>query len=68
MRSCSTQAPICTIDRVLRDNRQVKEHRSQAWHSARAIPELIATIPGDIISWDVAKPPGPIKGNGFLSR
>ena len=66
MRRCSTQASICTIDRVLRDNRRVKERCSQAWHSARAIPKLIATIPGDIIPWDITELPGLIKGDGLV--
>ncbi len=58
-------ASISTIYRVLRDNRQVKERRAQARHSARAIPELVAVKPGDVISWDITKLPGPIKGKYF---
>lgn len=58
-------ASISTIYRVLRDNRQVKERRAQARHSARAIPELVATKPGDVISWDITKLPGPIRGKYF---
>lgn len=56
---------ISTIYRVLNENRQVKERRRQARHPARAIPELVATGPGQVYSWDITKLPGPIKGKYF---
>jgi putative transposase len=56
---------ISTIYRVLAENRQVKERRNQARHPARAIPELVATGPGQVFSWDITKLAGPIKGKYF---
>ncbi|WP_104201215.1 hypothetical protein [Cryobacterium sp. Y29] len=44
---------ISTMYRVLNENQQVKDRRRQARHPARAIPELIATGPGQVYSWDV---------------
>jgi putative transposase len=58
-------ASISTIYRVLAENRQVRERRRLARHPARAIPELVATGPGQVYSWDITKLPGPIKGKYF---
>lgn len=58
-------ASTSTIYRVLNENRQVKERRRLARHPARAIPELVATGPGQVYSWDITKLPGPIKGKYF---
>lgn len=56
---------ISTFYRVLEENRQVKERRRQARHPARAIPELVATGPGQVFSWDITKLAGPIKGKYY---
>jgi transposase InsO family protein len=56
---------ISTIYRVLNQNKQVKDRRRQARHPARAVPELVATKPGEVISWDITKLAGPIKGKYF---
>jgi putative transposase len=58
-------ASISTIYRVLAENKQVKERRRLARHPARAIPELVATGPGQVFPWDITKLPGPIKGKYF---
>ena len=58
-------ASISTIYRVLAENKQVKERRRLARHPARAIPELVATGPGQVYTWDITKLPGPIKGKYF---
>lgn len=58
-------ASISTIYRVLAENEQVKERRRLARHPARAIPELLATGPGQVYSWDITKLSGPIKGKYF---
>jgi putative transposase len=55
-------ASVATLYRVLRDNRQVVERRRQARHPARKRPELIATCPGQVFSWDITKLPGPSRG------
>ncbi len=51
--------------RVLNENQQVKDRRRQARHPARAIPELTATGPGQVLSWDITKLAGPVKGKYF---
>jgi transposase InsO family protein len=53
---------VATLYRVLRENRQVVERRRLARHPARARPELIATGPGQVFSWDITKLPGPTRG------
>jgi len=55
-------ASIATFYRVLRDNRQVKERRRIARHPARARPELTATAPGQVFTWDITKLAGPSRG------
>ena len=54
-----------TIYRVLAENAQVKERRRLARHPARAIPELVATGPGMVFSWDITKLAGPLKGKYY---
>lgn len=54
-----------TFYRVLEENQQVKERRALAKHPPRAIPELVATAPGQVMSWDITKLAGPVKGKYF---
>ena len=56
---------VSTFYRVLQENRQVKERRALARHPARAIPELVATALGQVLSWDITKLAGPVKGKYF---
>lgn len=56
---------VSTIYRVLAENQQVKERRTLAKHPARAIPELVATAPGQVLTWDITKLAGPVKGKYF---
>jgi transposase InsO family protein len=58
-------ASVATLYRVLRENRQVVERRRLARHPARARPELTATGPGQVFSWDITKLPGPTRGVYF---
>jgi len=58
-------ASISTIYRILRQSRQVRDRRRLARHPARKVPELIATGPGQVYSWDITKLAGPIKGKYF---
>ena len=53
---------VSTMYRVLRENTLVTERRRQARHPARTVPELVATGPGQVYSWDITKLPGPAKG------
>lgn len=56
---------VSTFYRVLEENQQVKERRALAKHPTRAIPELVATAPGQVYSWDITKLAGPLKGKYF---
>lgn len=53
---------VSTMYRILAANAQVKERRRQARHPARQRPELIATAPGQVYTWDITKLPGPTRG------
>jgi transposase InsO family protein len=53
---------VSTMYRVLAEHDQVKERRRLAKHPARAVPELVATGPGQVYTWDITKLPGPVKG------
>jgi transposase InsO family protein len=53
---------VSTMYRILAANAQVKDRRRLARHPARARPELIATGPGQVFTWDITKLPGPAKG------
>src|SRR5699024_12618512 len=46
---------VSTIYRLLHENAQVTERRRQARHPARTIPELVATEPGEVFTWDITK-------------
>lgn len=54
-----------TMYRILRDNALVKDRRRQARHPARTRPELTATGPGQVYTWDITKLRGPAKGCYF---
>ncbi len=56
---------VSTMYRVLRDNKQVKERRRLARHPAKACPELVATAPRQVYSWDITKLAGPVKGTYY---
>ncbi|RZU74970.1 transposase InsO family protein [Micromonospora kangleipakensis] len=53
---------ISTLYRILRANGQVIDRRRQARHPTRTRPELTATAPGQVFTWDITKLPGPAKG------
>ncbi len=53
---------ISTMYRLLGANLQVKERRRTARHPPRTVPELVATGPGQVYSWDITKLAGPVKG------
>ena len=55
-------ASISTMYRLLREAGQVRERRAQAAHPARTKPELIATGPNQVRSWDITKLAGPQRG------
>jgi len=53
---------VSTMYRILADAGQIAERRRLARHPARAVPELVATGPGQVYTWDITKLPGPIRG------
>jgi len=59
---------LCSVSsmyRILGEHRQVRERRRLARHPARVRPELVATGPGQVFSWDITKLAGPVKGTYF---
>lgn len=56
---------VSTMYRVLAENKQVKERRRLARHPAKVCPELVATTPRQVYSWDITKLAGPVKGTYF---
>ena len=58
---CSTR----TMYRVLDSNREVRERRDQLRHPSYKKPELLATAPNQVWSWDITKLLGPTKWTYF---
>jgi putative transposase len=48
-----------TMYRLLAANAEVRERRNQLRHPAYARPELLATAPNELWSWDITKLKGP---------
>jgi putative transposase len=58
-------ASVSTMYRILRAQHQVRERRAIARHPAHIKPELVATAPNQVWSWDITKLAGPYKWNWF---
>lgn len=59
---------LCSVStryRLLRSNDEVRERRRIARHPEYQRPELLATGPRQIFSWDITKVRGPHKGEWF---
>src|SRR5208283_5379618 len=54
-----------TMYRVLEGNAEVRERRDQLRHPHYAAPELLATRPNQLWSWDITKLLGPTKWSYF---
>jgi putative transposase len=54
-----------TMYRILAANAEVRERRDQLRHPAYAAPELLATAPNELWSWDITKLRGPAKWTCF---
>lgn len=50
-----------TMHRILAENAEVRERRNQLRHPSYARPELLATAPNQLWSWDITKLRGPAK-------
>ena len=58
-------ASVSTMYRLLRERHQVRERRAQARRPALVKPELVATKPNEVWSWDITKLAGPHKWTWF---
>jgi putative transposase len=56
---------VRTMYRILSENGEVRERRDQLLHPAYKKPELIATGPNQVWSWDITKLLGPTKWTYF---
>jgi putative transposase len=52
---------VSTMYRTLRENQEVQERRNQLRHPVFAKPELLATSPNQVWTWDITKLLGPVK-------
>jgi putative transposase len=51
---------VSTMYRILQANDEVRERRNQKRHPAYKKPELVATAPNQVWSWDITKLRGPV--------
>jgi putative transposase len=56
---------IRTMYRILEANQEVRERRDQLRHPSYAKPELLATAPNRVWSWDITKLLGPVQWTYF---
>jgi len=56
---------VRTMYRILDDAGEVRERRDQARHPHYKAPELLATGPNQVWSWDITKLLGPVKWSYF---
>ena len=56
---------VRTMYRILAANAEVRERRDQLRHPHYAAPELLATKPNELWSWDITKLLGPVKWTYF---
>jgi len=56
---------IRTMYRILDANSEIKERRDQLTHPVYQKPELLATVPNQVWSWDITKLLGPAKWRYF---
>jgi len=54
-----------TMYRILASNDEVRERRNQLRHPHYSKPELVATQPNQVWSWDITKLKGPVKWTYF---
>jgi len=59
------QCSISTMYRILDAHHEVKERRNQLSHPVYQKPELLATAPNQVWSWDITKLLGPAKWTYF---
>ena len=52
---------VRTMYRILEENEEVRERRNQLRHPHYKKPEILATAPNQVWSWDITKLRGPVK-------
>ena len=52
---------VRTMYRILEENQEVRERRNQLRHPNYKKPEILATAPNQVWSWDITKLKGPVK-------
>ena len=57
---------VATMYRLLRENQAIRERRNQLCHPTYTKPELLATGPKQVWSWDITKLLGPVKWTYFF--
>ena len=57
----NTSALPSTMERILNANKEVRERRDQLRHPTHVKPQLKATTPNQVWSWDITKLLGPKK-------
>ena len=58
-------ASVRTMYRVLEENQEVRERRNQLRHPNHPVPQVHATAPNQLWSWDITKLLGPAKWTYF---
>lgn len=58
-------ASVSTFYRILRETSGTRPRRNELVHPAYKRPELLATKPGEVWSWDITKIKGPVKSAHF---
>jgi putative transposase len=58
---------VSTMYRILAENGEVRERRDQLRHPTYQKPELLATAPNQVWSWDITKLLGPTKWTTSIS-
>jgi len=56
---------VSTMYRLLHDHDEVRERRNQKRHPAYAKPELLATAPNQVWTWDITKLRGPVPHTSY---
>ena len=56
---------VRTMYRILHDSAEVRERRDLLRHPSYQKPELLATAPNEVWSWDITKLLGPVKWTYF---
>ena len=52
---------VRTMYRILEENQELRERRNQLSHPSYKKPEILATAPNQVWSWDITKLKGPVK-------